>query len=180
MTSNRHHHQFIVGHGNSHGCCDIEIRFSIQRIPLSVAGRVGQIKPTHFTRTLIVVIEPWDTGLNRIANMVVMSSIFVPRNNTFATQRGLGQANHNLGFAAEIAGDGFEFSFRHLHHAHRVFAGDKLVLAVDDIGIGPAETGEDDGFFAGHQMTSIQLGRNLHGEVAILQRIGCIFSIWAR
>ena len=108
-----------------------------------------------------------------------MGRVFVPRNHTLAAQCGLGQTNHNLGFAAQIARNGFEFSFRHLHHAHRVFAGDKLVLAVDDIRIGSTETREDNRLFAGYQMTAIQFGRHLHGKVAILQCLGREIGIGA-
>jgi hypothetical protein len=58
-------------------------------------------------------------------------------------------------------------SLRDVHHRHRVFDGDALLAAGLDILVGPAEAWEDERLLAMHDVAAVELGTDLHRQIAI-------------
>ncbi len=65
-----------------------------------------------------------------------------------------------------------------VHHAEGVFHRDRLRAIGLDVDVGTAQAWQDQRVFTVHQVAAVELGADLHGQVAITQRFEGSRTVW--
>ncbi|MNU85430.1 hypothetical protein D3C71_751710 [compost metagenome] len=139
-------------------------------VPLARTGTVAQIEAARVLDLLVEVFEVGDGVGDQVADASVIPHQPVPVHR-MAAQRGGRDAGQNRRLRTHLVRQRFQLAVGGVDHAERVFDRDRLrtfSLAVD---IGPAQARQDQRVFTVGQMAAVELGADLHGQVAIAQRL---------
>ena len=85
-------------------------------------------------------------------------------------QGGLGQAGDDGRLGLHLRRQRPQDTGRGVHHAEAVFHGDGLLAALLHVHLGTAQAGQDQRLATGHQVAAVELGGDMHGQVALTQR----------
>ena len=107
---------------------------------------------------------------HRVAYPVVVLDVPLP-GRAAAGQRGLGHAGQDRALRPEIRRYWLLHPMGDVHHRHRVLDADSLRATGLQVRIGPRQAGQDQRLLAVHDVATVQLGRDVHGQIAVLQRL---------
>ena len=117
---------------------------------------------------LIEFSEAWNGICDQGANTIVIGHDPVPVQRVLTKGR-RGNASDDCRFRALVAGKRAQLTERRMHHAERVFHGDGLWTFPLHVDVGAAQARQNQRVLAMDQVTAIQLGADLHGQVAVTQ-----------
>ncbi len=156
-----------------------KLRLGARRIPHSVARCHAQMKPTRMLEPLVVIFEARNHFLDAIANQRIVVRVREPVN-LGAAERGQRHARDNRNLGQQIRRSRAVHAVRNVHHAHGVFHAHALRHAVLRVDFSAAERGQDQRVAAMNQVAAVQLGRDMHGQVARTHRFPYAWRIGGR
>ena len=122
-----------------------------------------------------------DDPADEIPNVIVMVHEAVPVDRLpwpfFVGEGGFGEIGDNVDLAFDEPGDRFKPSLRGLDDAHGVFRGDILRNVFLQIGVGPSQCRQNEGFGSRDEVGPVEFGGDVHGKPAAGERLRGIFRI---
>ncbi len=142
-----------------------EVGLAAGGVPASFAGGVAEVEATGMADAAVEVGETGDGVGDQLADALVVGDQRVPVHRMVA-QGCLGDAGDDRRLRTHLLRERLQLPVGCVDHAERVFHRDRLRafgLAVD---VGAPQAGQDQCVAAGGQVAAVELGADVHGQVA--------------
>ena len=156
----------------------VEAGLARRRSPHTLAGRVAQPKAPWRGHTGVEILEVHKHLLDQVADAAVVLHQPQPGRVTAPTQRGRRQPGHDGRFRQQVLGRGRVDAHGQMHHAHRVLHRHTLRAAGLHVDFGSAQARQDQCLTPMHQVAAVELGGDMHREIAALQGFPGFVGVW--
>ncbi|MNO80052.1 hypothetical protein D3C76_712440 [compost metagenome] len=139
-------------------------------IPAQLGRRVLEVEAAGLLDAAIEVVKAGD-GLG---DQVPQQPIVIAQGQPIyplTPQGRLGHAGDYVDLGQAERGDRIVHAGRGVHHAESVFHGDLLDAGALPVELGATETGQDQRIPGHHQVAAVELGADLHVQLAVAQRL---------
>ena len=179
MGAHGHHAVRTLGQREVGRWVDGELRVAVVGVELAFARAVVEVETTWFANAGVEVVEARDRLGDEVADAVVVLDQPTPAHRILGAEHFLGEARDNGGLAVEIRVRGLEVAVRGVDDTHGVLDGHKLRAIRLGIDFGAGEAGQDDRALAVDQVAAVELGGDVHDQVASLERVRGAFGVGA-
>ncbi len=149
-----------------------EVRAAVGRREVAGARAARQHEPARLAYAPVVVVEPGDDALDRVADPIVVGREQLPGRRALRAEYRAREVGDDRHLAAQFGRGGLEPSLGAVHRAHRILDRDELEPVVLRVALAAPEARQRVGLAPAVQMGAIQRGRDLYGQVAALERGG--------
>ena len=160
-----------------HGVCD-EGGLALRVGPYTFAGGVAQAESAGLGDAFVEVEEVGEDLFDFAANQCVVLDQLEPIHAALGGQRGVGQSGHDGGLRQQVLGRRWVDALGDVDHAHRVFDRDALRATRLHIDFGAAQTRQDQCLASVHHVAAVELGGDVHRQVAALQGLPGFVGVW--
>ena len=150
-------------------CMHEELRLAARRFPDALARRHAEVKAARVLQALVVIVEAVDHLRDAVANQRVVRRLREPIH-LAAAERRMRHPRDDRDLRQQILRRRLVHAVRDVHHAHRILDAHALRHAVLQVDLGAPERRQDQRVAAVHEMAAIQLGRDVHGQIARAHR----------